>query len=284
MITPFTAREEIDEDDLRETIRFLIKCGVHGIMCNGSTGEAASLLKEERKKVVQVTVDEAKGKLPVIAGTGVSGTRETIRLTEDARDAGADAAMIVTPFYLIPNPEGVYAHYKRITESIDFPIVLYNIPPHTKTNIDPELLGKLAKLKNIVGIKDSSGNLGQFAEFIKNAGDKIAVLNGCDDLLFPAFMLGAPGAIVAVGNIAPELAVNIYNSYLKGEFQECKKLNERLLPIARAISVERNFPAQVKEAIAILGRPSGPPRKPIVPLTGEEKEEIRKALVASELL
>jgi len=283
MITPFTNDEELDEEALRGHVRFLIKTGISGIMCNGSTGESSSLSHDERRKVIETVVDEVGGVMPVIAGTGASSTRETVELTRDATEAGANAVMIVAPYYLIPDVEGVYVHYKKVTESVDIPVVVYNIPQHTRVNIDAKLLKRLAVLKNIVAIKDSSGNLSQFSEMIKLVGSEVLVLTGADDLIFPSFVLGSPGAILAVANIAPRMAVEILDLVQRGEVEKAREVNSRLLPIARAISVDRKFPAQVKEAVAMLGRPAGPTRKPILSLTSEEKEEVRQALLMSGL-
>ena len=285
VITPFTQEGKLDEDTLRDTIRFLIDSRVYGLMVNGSTGEAANLSSEERKRVIKITVDEGEGKVPIIAGTGTPSTKVTIELTKDAKDAGANAAMIVTPFYLIPNTEGIIRHYKTIAENVDIPIVLYNIPQHTKVNLIPSLIAQLCEeIPSIVGLKDSYGNLGQFAETIRLVGNKISVLSGCDDLLLPSFILGARGAIIALGNIAPSMAVDMFNSVQKGDLDKAKDIYFKLLPTTRAIGSEYNFPAPVKEAIKLLGRPGGPTRSPIVPITEQEREDIREALKYAGLL
>jgi 4-hydroxy-tetrahydrodipicolinate synthase len=279
VLTPFNNKGEFDEEAQRENLRFLIENGVHGLMVNGSTGEAENLSREERRKNVELAVEEAGGKIPVIAGTGVPSTKATIDLSKDAKDAGADAVMIVTPFYLIPNEEGLIKHYKTITEKVDVPIVLYNIPQHTKVNLDSTLIEKLCnEAPNIVGLKDSYGNLSQFADTIARVGDKISVLTGCDDLILPSLILGAPGAIVALANIAPKMVVELFEYAKKGEINKAKEIYFKLLPIARAIGSEYNFPAPVKEAVNLLGRKAGPPRSPITQLSTKEKEEIKKAL------
>jgi len=279
VLTPFNNKGEFDEEAQRENLRFLIENGVHGLMVNGSTGEAENLSREERRKNVELAVEEAGGKIPVIAGTGVPSTKVTIDLSKDAKDAGADAVMIVTPFYLIPNEEGLIKHYKTITEKVDIPIVLYNIPQHTKVNLDSTLIEKLCnEVPNIVGLKDSYGNLSQFADTIARVGDKISVLTGCDDLILPSLILGAPGAIVALANIAPKMVVELFEYAKKGEINKAKEIYFKLLPIARAIGSEYNFPAPVKEAVNLLGRKAGPPRSPITQLSTKEKEEIKKAL------
>jgi 4-hydroxy-tetrahydrodipicolinate synthase len=279
VLTPFNNKGEFDEEAQRENLRFLIENGVHGLMVNGSTGEAENLSREERRKNVELAVEEAGGKIPVIAGTGVPSTKVTIDLSKDAKDAGADAVMIVTPFYLIPNEEGLIKHYKTIAEKVDIPIVLYNIPQHTKVNLDSILIEKLCnEVSTIVGLKDSYGNLSQFADTIARVGDKISVLTGCDDLILPSLILGAPGAIIALANIAPKMVVELFEYVQKGEINKAKEIYFKLLPIARAIGSEYNFPAPVKEAVNLLGRKAGPPRSPITQLSTKEKEEIKKAL------
>lgn len=285
VITPFTKHRKFDEFALRENVKFLINNGVHGIMVNGSTGEAANLSRKERIRVIEVAVDETDGKLPVIAGTGCPSTWQTIELTKDAKKAGADAAMVVTPFYLIPNEQGLITHYTQINKEISIPIVLYNIPQHTKVNLSPAIIIKLIdKSHNIMGLKDSAGDMEQLAETMKLTGDKISILSGCDNLLFQSFVLGVEGAIVALGNIAPNLIVELYELVKKKELDKAKNLYFKLLPIAKAIGSEYNFPAPVKEAVRLLGRPSGPTRNPIIPSTKEETERIKEALKYANLL
>jgi 4-hydroxy-tetrahydrodipicolinate synthase len=285
IITPFTNEGKLDEQGLRETLRYLIKSGVHGLMVNGSTGEAANLSQKERKRTTEVAVSEAKGELPVVTGTGDPSTEVTVSLTRDAKEAGADAAMIVTPYYLIPNEEGLIKHYKTVAKNVDIPIVIYNIPAHTKVNLTAPMIAGLCKeVPNILGLKDSSGNLSNFAETIKLVGEKIAVMTGCDDLLLQSFVLGASGAIVAIGNIAPTMVVQMFDFVKEGKIDKAREIYFKLLPIAKAIGSEFNFPAPVKEAIRLLGRPAGPTRSPIVQVPDQEKEDIRKALKEAGLL
>lgn len=285
VITPFTEDGKLDEAALRENLRFLIEKGVHGLMVNGSTGEAASLSPEERKKIVEIAVDEAGGKLPVVAGTGTPSTWMTSKLTKEAKEAGADAAMIVTPFYLIPNERGLIKHYKTVAEEVGIPIVAYNIPQHTKVNLTSSMVAKLCdEVPLITALKDSAGNMSQFAETVELVGDRISVLSGSDDLLLQSFILGADGAIIALGNIAPSMAVQMFGLVQEGKLNKAKEIYFKLIPIAKAIGSEFNFPAPVKEAIKLLGRPAGPTRSPIVPVTEQERDAIRKALKHAGLL
>lgn len=284
VITPFDNNGIVDIDSLKVNVKWLINCGVHGIMVNGCTGEAANLSPEERIQVVKTAVKEAQGKIPVIAGTGVPSTRETVKLTIDAKDAGADAAMVVTPFFLIPNEKGLINHYKTVSEKADIPIVVYHIPQHTNVHLLPKDVNNLCeKVPNIVALKDSYGNVGEFAETVRLVGNKISVLTGGDDLLLPAFIVGAHGAIVAIGNIAPKIAVEIFNSVKNGEIENAREKYFKLLPIAKAIGSAINFPAPVKAAINLLGRPAGLVRSPIVPSTEKEIETIKNALTYADL-
>lgn len=284
MLTPFTRKGEIDVNGMKENVDFLIDNGVSAIMCNGSTGEAAALTRAESVKVTQMTVEAARGRVKVIAGTGAPTTGEAIERTKEAKSAGADVAMVVTPFYEIPTQEGLYRHYRTIAETVDIPIVLYNIPPHTTVEIELSTLGRLAEIDNIVALKDSSGNLSYFAEVIRLVGDKISVLAGGDDITLPCFVLGAQGAILALANIAPRMVVDLYQAVQSNEIAKAKSLYFQLLPIARAIGAPKNFPAPVKEAVNLLGRPAGPTRSPVIPVSKQEEEEIRGALQKASLL
>jgi 4-hydroxy-tetrahydrodipicolinate synthase len=278
MLTPFTSSGDLDLDGLKKNVDFLIENGVSQIMCLGSTGEAATLTREECVKVTEATVEAANGRVPVMAGTGATSTREVIERSKEAKSAGADSIMIGTPFYEIPNQDGLYKHYASIAEAVDIPICLYNIPPHTQVEIAPETLEKLAKIGNIQALKDSSGNLSYFAEVMRRVGDKMSILNGGDDITLPCFALGCHGAILALANIAPRMVVDLFQATQQNDKGKSLDIFFKLLPIARAISVAQNFPAPVKEAVNMLGRPAGPARSPIVPVGNSEKEEIKKAL------
>lgn len=284
MLTPFTGSGDLDLDGLKKNVDFLIENGVTQIMCLGSTGEAATLTREENVKIIEATVKASDGRVPVMAGTGATSTREVIERSKEARSAGADSVMIVTPFYEIPNQDGLYKHYASIAEAVDVPICLYNIPPHTQVEIAPETLEKLAKIDNIMALKDSSGNLSYFAEVLRLVGDKMAILNGGDDITLPCFALGCHGAILALANIAPSMVVDLFQAVQQKEDRKALDIFFKLLPISRAISVAQNFPAPVKEAVTMLGRPAGPARSPIVPMSNAEKAGIKQALQHAELL
>ena len=284
MLTPFTEKGELDVNGIRETVNFFIESGVSEVMCLGSTGEAAALTKEERIKVTETTVKATNNRVPVMVGTGAPTTREVIEQTKEAKNAGGDSVMIVTPFYEIPTQEGLYRHYATIAEAVNIPIVLYNIPPHTNVEIGLHTLERLVEIDNIVALKDSSGNLSYFGEVMRLVGDKIGVLTGGDDVTLPCFALGCHGAILALCNISPRQVVDMYQAVQQKEMAKAQQLYYQLLPIARAISVPQNFPAPLKEAVTMLGRPAGLAREPIMPVSAPEKEAVREALKTANLL
>jgi len=284
MLTPFTEKGEVDVNGIKENVDFFIEGGVSGIMCNGSTGEATALTPAERIKVIETTVEAVRDRVKVIAGSGAPTTKEAVELTKEAKSAGAYAVMIVTPYYAIPTQEGLYKYYETIAKTVDIPIVIYNIPPHTNVEIQFNTLERLVEIDNIVALKDSSGNLSYFAEVMLRVGGKIGVLTGSDDITLPCFALGCHGAILALCNIAPRMVVDLYHAVQKREMEKALQLYYQLLPIARAISTSENFPAPLKEAVRMLGHPAGPVRSPIMPVAETEKASIREALKATNLL
>ena len=284
MVTPFTASAELDLEALKASVQFLAKKGVWGVLVCGSTGEAATLTAEERYKVAETAVQAAGGQVKVIVGTGAPSTAETIRLSLDAKRAGADAVLVVTPYYIIATQEGIYKHYKAINDAVDLPILAYNIPAHTGSDIQMNTLERMAALERIVGMKESSGRGWYMAEAVAHVGDKMALVEGGDDTLYPGLCIGASGCILALGNLAPAECVALYNAVKAGDYDRARKIYFQLLPIARAISVSVNFPVGVKTALEMLGRPAGPCRSPLQPLTKQEAADLRQALTASRLL
>jgi 4-hydroxy-tetrahydrodipicolinate synthase len=285
MITPFAEDESIDEEATRRIIEHLIGSGVHGIMCCGSTGEGAALSREEHREFARLVVECVRHRVPIIAGTGNSGTKSTVNLTKDAAEVGVDAALIVTPYYIIPTLEGISEHYRRIVNEVDLPILLYNVPQATSVNLTPQLISRIVNdSERIVGLKESSGSISQIAETLHLVGDEISILTGNDAGLYTDFLLGCPGAIVAIGNVAPNLAVEIYDRLRAGELQKAKQTYYRLLPVALALDGEPNWAARVKEMVKLLGLPGGYARRPCVPLKNDEVEPLKAVLRAARLL
>jgi 4-hydroxy-tetrahydrodipicolinate synthase len=275
MVTPLKEDESLDEEGLRALINYLIEGGVHGIFCCGSQGEIYSLTDEERRKVIDITVDEVNGRVPVYAGTGEITTEKVIRLTKYAKDAGADAASIVTPYFIKPSSHELYMHYKRIAEAVDIPIILYNNPDRTGVNLDAQTVSRLAEIDNIIGIKDSSGDLTLTAEYIRLTPEDFAVIAGRDSLILATLLYGGKAAIAATANVAPKLVVEIYESYIKGDLKRAREAQFKLLPLRTAFSLG-TFPVVVKEAMKMIGKPAGPAKSPV----GSMSEENRKKLAS----
>lgn len=273
-VTPFKPNDQIDEEALRTCVNFWIEGGLHGLVTCGSNGEAPYLSREERKKVIEIVVDEANGKVPVIAGTGSVSTWETIMFTKDAKESGAAAALVVTPFYFKLSKREIYAHYKTILEAVDLPIIFYSVPKFTGFDLDVAVISQLAsEYENVVGVKDSGGSIGRITETIRLVGDKISVLAGTADLTFPTLILGGKGAIIAVANIIPNMCSLLYNSFKRRDYEGASKL-QRDVAHVNQILMRYNQLSTVKEALNSLGLPGGCPRKPALPLGETERKEI----------
>ena len=277
MVTPLDRNEEIDEAGIRGIINYLIDSGVHGIFVCGSQGESYALTEDEKKRVIEISVDEVNGRVPVYAGTGAVTTKMTIELSRYAVDVGADAVTIVTPYFIKPSQDELYMHYKRIAESVDSPILIYNNPGRTNVNLEAETVKKLAEIDNIVGIKDSSGDLTLTAQYIMKCPDEFAVLAGRDSLILATLLYGGKGAVAATANVAPRLVVGIYESFIKGDLEKARELQFKILPLRLAFNLG-TFPVVVKEAMNIMKKPSGPAKSPVSPLPEEKKRKLKLLL------
>jgi 4-hydroxy-tetrahydrodipicolinate synthase len=283
-ITPFQPDGEINEDALRQCVRFWVEGGLSGLVPCGSNGEAPYLLREERKRVIEIVVEEVDGKVPVIAGTGAISTRETIQLTEDANNIGVDAALVVTPFYYKHSSKEIRDHYSALLEAVDLPIVVYNVPKFTGFSLDPSVVYKLvSEYDNVIGIKDSSGNLSQIAELIRLVGHKVSVLAGTADVALSTLTLGGKGAVIAVANVAPNLCSALYEAFREGNFEDSSKLQKRISYVNEVLIRRHNQLSAIKAALNVKGLPGGYPRKPTVPLEEDEKKEIREILKVIEV-
>jgi len=261
IITPFLQDESLDEEGLKRNIEYLNKTGIAGIVPCGTTGESATLTFEEHKRVVEIAVEASK--VPVIAGTGSNNTREALELTRHAAKAGAEAALLITPYYNKPNDRGMYEHFKRIAENCDIPIVLYNVPKRTGIDLKPELVAKLSRIKNIVAIKEASGSLSQQSQIIEQTrGSDFVLLSGDDDLTLPTIALGGQGVVSVVANVAPRKTVAMVDAALKGDVEKARELHYELAPLVRAMFLETN-PIPVKTAHKYLGLANGPLRLPL---------------------
>lgn len=276
IITPFLKDESLDEEGLKRNIEYLNKTGIAGIIPCGTTGESATLTFEEHKRVVGIAVEASK--VPVIAGTGSNNTSEALELTRHAAKAGADAALLITPYYNKPNDKGMYEHFKKIAENCDIPIVLYNVPKRTGIDLKPELVAKLSKIKNIVAIKEASGSLSQQSQIIEQTrGSDFVLLSGDDDLTLPTIALGGQGVVSVVANVAPRKTVAMVDAALKGDVEKARELHYELAPLVRAMFLETN-PIPVKTAHKYLGLANGPLRLPLGEMAPEKEEKLKEIL------
>jgi 4-hydroxy-tetrahydrodipicolinate synthase len=279
VVTPLTADQELDLPRLREHIDWQLARGVHGIFILGTTGEFYALDETEKQTVVATAVAHVNGRRPVFAGTGAETTREVVRLTRMAEKEGADGVSVITPYFIKPTQAELTDHFRRVAESTKVAVVLYNNPSMCAgLSIEPETVARLAEVPNVVGIKDSSGDLQNTIEIIRSTPrEKFGVLNGRDTLILAALLFGAQGAIPASCNIAPDLCVGVYESFLKGDMAAAQELQSRLHPIRMAMSLGTGNGA-VKEALMLMGRSCGPNRSPIGPLSAEKKAKLRAIL------
>jgi len=284
-ITAFTEDGEVDEKALRQNYSYYLKGGAHGLGVLGTTSEDHLLSKEERRRIVEIARSEAKKKALVVAGSGMIGTREAVEMTKLVKDAGADVALILSPFYQMPTEEGIVKHFRKISDSVDIPIMVYNMPPAT-SNANPRVLERLCReARNVKALKDSSRDMHQLSETIRLVGGKMSVCTGEDDLWLPSLLLGVRGGYLAGANIALEIELGIYNAVQKGKLEEAKKLHFRLVPLTDAYGGP-GFQMNLKEAVRMLGRPAGQgERLPYLPTIPEErKEALKKALKQAGLL
>ena len=279
VVTPMTADQELDLNGLRKHIDFMLSKGVHGIFVLGTTGEFYALDEREKQEVTAAAVAHCKGRTPVYVGTGAETTREVIRITKMAEKEGADGVSVIAPYFIKPSQAELVDHFKRVAESTKLPVVLYNNPATCGgLSIEPETCAKLAEVPNIIGIKDSSGDLQNTIEIIRSTPrDRFAVLNGRDTLILAALQFGAQGAIPASCNIAPDLCVGIYEAFAKGDIEAAKALQSRLHPIRMAMTLGTGNSA-VKEAMGVLGRPAGPSRSPLSAFSDEKKAKLKAIL------
>lgn len=274
LVTPFR-NGEVDLGKLKELVEFHIKEGTNAISPCGTTGESATLTHEEHERVISEVVQQVRGRIPVVAGTGSNSTREALRLTHYAKKAGANAALIITPYYNKPTQEGLYRHYKALAEGVDIPIVVYNVPSRTAVSISPETVARLGEFKNVIAIKEASGSLDQVSDILRLC--KITVLSGDDSLTLPILSLGGKGVVSVAANIVPGDTARLVDSFLKGDASEAVRLHHKLFPLCKAMFIETN-PIPVKTAMRLLGRLNGELRMPLCEMSKENEARLGKAL------
>jgi 4-hydroxy-tetrahydrodipicolinate synthase len=282
--TPMQSNEDLDLPRLRWFLDHLMNEGVHGLFVLGTNSEFYALDEREKQEVIATAVAHVRKRVPVFAGTGAETTREVIRLTKMAEREGVDGVSIITPYFISPNQQEIYDHYRRIAESTSLPVILYNNPSTCGgLKIDVDTVAKLSHVPNIVAVKDSSGDLQNLMEYVRVVPETFAVLQGRDTLIYPALLFGAKGAIPATANIAPALLAEIFNAFERGDHAAAKAAQLRLNPIRMSLMLATP-PGAVKAALEIMGKSIGPCRSPIAGLTGAKREQMREALVQAGML
>lgn len=282
IVTPFK-NGKVDEEKYRKLIEFQIKNGTSAIVPCGTTGESATLNFEEHHRVIEITVQAVRKRVPVIAGTGGNSTAEAIELTEHAKKVGADATLQVAPYYNKPTQEGLFQHFKAIAKAVPLPQVLYNIPGRTGVNMLPSTVARLSELKEVVAIKEASGDLGQMAEVVRLAGNKITLLSGDDNLTLPVLAIGGKGVISVVANIAPKDSAKIVKAWHEGNVEQARKFFYKLLPLCQAMFYETN-PIPVKTSLALMGKIEAEMRLPLCPMAPANLDRLKAALKAYSLI
>ncbi len=282
IVTPFK-NGKFDEKAYADLVEWHISEGTHGILACGTTGEASTLDFEEHFRVIEVAVEAAKRRIPVIAGTGANSTDEAIMLTKKAKELGADGALLVTPYYNKPTQEGLYRHYKVIAESVDIPMILYNVPGRTAVNMLPSTVARLMEFKNIVATKEATGDMKQSSELIRLCGDRIAVLSGDDFTTLTQLALGGRGAVSVTANIAPKDSAEMFNAWERGDIAKARELHYKLEPLNYAMFIETN-PIPVKTSLAFMGKIQEEFKLPLCEMSPANKEKLKTVLVSAGII
>ncbi len=283
LVTPFK-KGRLDERAFVNLVKWQIEEGTDAIIPCGTTGESATLDYDEHYRVIELAVKAARGRVPVIAGTGANSTEEAILITKKAMRLKADGALLVSPYYNKPTQAGIYLHYKAVADSVKgFPIILYNVPGRTSSNILPSTVARLAEIKNIVGIKEATGDMKQASEIIGLCGSGFTVLSGDDFTNLALYALGGKGCISVSANVAPGLQAGMWKAWKAGDLQEARKLHYRLEPINKAMFIETN-PIPVKTALAMMGKVREEFRLPLCAISEENRKSLAKTMAASKLV
>ena len=288
MVTPLTEDKQIDEEGFRHNINYLIDRGVTGLVGAGTTGESATLNHDEHQEVIEILVDEVNGRVVTIAGTGSNATSEAISLTKFAEDVGADASLIITPYYNKPQQHALIEHYRSVSQATDIPIIAYNVPSRTGINMDVETIVELAKIDNIDAVKEASGSVDKVSDIYRalqreGLEDDFNILSGEDSLTLPIMAVGGTGVISASANIDSKRMVLMVDSILNDDYDRAFELHYEMLELIRALFIESN-PVPVKTAMNIMGLPAGPLRQPLVEMKEENLKVLKKALKDSNLI
>ena len=282
IVTPFR-QGKVDERAFAELIEWQIAKGTNGIVPCGTTGESATLSHDEHNRLIELTVEIVNRRVPIIAGTGSNSTEEAIALTRHAKQAGVDAALLITPYYNKPTQEGLYRHYKAVAESVDLPLVLYNIPGRTGVNMLPTTIARLSAIKTIVGVKEGSGSVQQASDIVQMCGDRLTVLAGDDSLTLPMMAVGGKGVITVTANIMPAEMADLVKAFAEGKVEEARRLHFKLSPLFTALFYETN-PIPVKEALGYMGKIDPELRLPLCPMASDTREKLIRTLKEAALI
>ncbi len=282
IVTPFR-KGKVDERALADLIEWQIAHGTNGIVPCGTTGESATLSHDEHNRVIELTVEVVRRRVPVVAGTGSNSTDEAIALTKHAKQAGADAALLITPYYNKPTQEGLYRHYRAVAEAVDLPLVLYNIPGRTGVNMLPATIARLTALPTIVGVKEGSGSVQQASDLVQMCGDRLTVLAGDDALTLPMMAVGGKGVITVTANIVPAEMARLVAAFTEGKIEEARRIHFKLSPLFAALFFETN-PIPVKEALSLMGKIDPELRLPLCSMAQDTREKLVQVLKDASLI
>ena len=282
IVTPFR-KGKVDERALADLIEWQIANGTNGIVPCGTTGESATLSHDEHNRVIELTVEVARRRVPVVAGTGSNSTDEAIALTKHAKQAGADGSLLITPYYNKPTQEGLYRHYRAVAEAVDLPLVLYNIPGRTGVNLLPATLARLPALPTLVGVKEGSGSVQQASDIVQMCGDRLTVLAGDDALTLPMMAVGGKGVITVTANIVPAEMAGLVKAFAEGKIEDARRIHFKLSPLFAALFFETN-PIPVKEALSLMGKIDPELRLPLCPMAQDTREKLIQALKEASLI
>jgi len=282
VVTPFK-NNRVDVEKLKELVEFHIKKGTSGIVPCGTTGESPTLSHEEHRLVIETVVKTVNGRIKVIAGTGSNNTNEAIELTRFAKKVGADGCLVITPYYNKPTQNGLYLHFKKIAETVDIPIVMYNVPGRTGTNMISSTAAKLSKIKNIIGLKEASGNITQISQIVRECVEEFDVLSGDDAMTFPILAVGGKGVISVAANIAPTEVAGLVEAFNKGDINKSRKIHLKMLPLFEAMFYETN-PIPVKTSMNLMGMISDDIRLPLCKMSEENLKKLKTTLKEYKLI
>lgn len=280
MVTPFNNEDEVYETGIRENINYLIERGVDGVLAAGTTGESATITHDEQRKMIDIMVDEVNGRVKCIAGAGSNSSKEALGLVKYAETAGADAALVITPYYNKPQPHGLYEHYRMLSKSTNIPIIVYNVPSRTGTDIDVDTIAKVAELDTIIAIKEANPDLDKLSQIMKKLEDvdsEFRVISGNDNLTLPMISLGAKGVISVLANVDPARMSLLVHNALDGNYNEAQQIHYELYDLMKVLFIESN-PVPAKEALNLMGRPAGHVRMPLGTMKEENKNKLRMVL------